>query len=627
MVDDHNAPAATAAAAAAAAAAPTNGRDAADGHGGKKRRKKDRPPKDPPLMLTPVERLQSLNLVTRITAELAAHLGLSDRTLSEFVVSLTEKELKSFLKKGGNGNGGGSTSSAAVPSSVAAAAEVAGNDVGLAQSFRTTLATNGAELPLGLVSSLLRTVMEMSPRMKRYLDNLEKKRLKKLQQGGGGAFGGGSGGGASAGGGGGGASAPLLSSYGHTGRKAELGGAFPGLAVNNLSRSVPLDEGFYDRNEQGPRPAAAESDDSKKPPAAAAAAATAAASAEVKETSRRGQSNLPAWMTRDQAKDGGGSGDGQPASKRARTAGSSSSSSSTPEIHRIYRGRVQKLMDFGVFVEFALPDGITKKEGMVHIGQVSKTKIGHPREAGLSRGSDCWVKVISVGSGSGQTSEGGKIMLSLKDVDQKTGRDLMPHRAAAAGDVGVGGSLGKADRSASGTATHASSSASSAVVHPGLDVEALRRRDAEDEAARSDLQGVDNTYLAPAARASAAGGGGGGGGGGGASVRRAKQLTEQELYEAQQLIRSGVLPVEQYPTFDSEGGMGMLAVEETEEETEVELADIEPAFLKGQTRRSGRDFSPVRIVKNPDGSLQRAAMQQSTLAKERRELRQAQANQ
>ena len=214
-------------------------------------------------------------------------------------------------------------------------------------------------------------------------------------------------------------------------------------------------------------------------------------------------------------------------------------------------------------------------------------------------------------------------MLSLKDVDQKTGRDLMPHRAAAASDVGVGGSLGKADRSASGTGTHASSSASSAVVHPGLDVEALRRRDAEDEAARSGLQGVDNTYLAPAARASA----GGGGGGGGASVRRAKQLTEQELYEAQQLIRSGVLPVEQYPTFDSEGGMGMLAVEETEEETEVELADIEPAFLKGQTRRSGRDFSPVRIVKNPDGSLQRAAMQQSTLAKERRELRQAQANQ
>jgi len=85
-----------------------------------------------------------------------------------------------------------------------------------------------------------------------------------------------------------------------------------------------------------------------------------------------------------------------------------------------------------------------------------------------------------------------------------------------------------------------------------------------------------------------------------------------------------VLPVEQYPTYDK--NLWMLAVEETEEETEVELAEIEPAFLKGQTRRSGREASPIRIIKNPDGSLQRAAMQQGTLAKERRELRQAQAN-
>ena len=105
--------------------------------------------------------------------------------------------------------------------------------------------------------------------------------------------------------------------------------------------------------------------------------------------------------------------------------------------------------------------------------------------------------------------------------------------------------------------------------------------------------------------------GGGGGGSGERTMRRRKQLTEHELFEAQQLIRSGVLPVEQYPTYDAEGGMGMLAVEETEEETEVELADVEPNFSRGQTGRSGRKLEPVRIVKNPDGSLQRAAMQQA----------------
>lgn len=34
--------------------------------------------------------------------------------------------------------------------------------------------------------------------------------------------------------------------------------------------------------------------------------------------------------------------------------------------------------------------------------------------------------------------------------------------------------------------------------------------------------------------------------------------------------------------------------------------------------------SPIKIVKNPDGSLQRAAMTQSALSKERRELREQQ---
>lgn len=53
----------------------------------------------------------------------------------------------------------------------------------------------------------------------------------------------------------------------------------------------------------------------------------------------------------------------------------------------------------------------------------------------------------------------------------------------------------------------------------------------------------------------------------------------------------------------------------------------ESFFLRGQTRRSGRDLGLIGIVKNPDGSLQRAAIEQGNLAKEQRELRMAQANQ
>lgn len=230
---------------------------------------------------------------------------------------------------------------------------------------------------------------------------------------------------------------------------------------------------------------------------------------------------------------------------------------------------------------------------MVHLSQITKHKINHPRDAGFKKMQSVWVKVISLGSGA-NAGGGGNMMLSLKDVDQPTGRDLMPHRAMASSV-----SHNTIDHT---NRTPKPTSASMLDIHPGLDVAALKRREEEEEAS--------HTNPAPTT-----------------TVRRAKQqLTEQELFEAQQLIRSGVLSVHQYPTYDADNGLGLLAMETTEEETEVDLADVEPAFLRGQTRRSGRDLSPVRIVKNPDGSMQRAATQQTTLAKERRELRTAQAN-
>ena len=82
-----------------------------------------------------------------------------------------------------------------------------------------------------------------------------------------------------------------------------------------------------------------------------------------------------------------------------------------------------------------------------------------------------------------------------------------------------------------------------------------------------------------------------------------------------------MLDVRDYPQFDP--NVGMLNVEETHEETEIELNENEPIFLRGQTKNSVA-MSPIKIVKNPDGSMQRAAMTQSALSKERRELRETQ---
>ncbi|KAJ6294969.1 hypothetical protein OIU76_022953 [Salix suchowensis] len=100
-------------------------------------------------------------------------------------------------------------------------------------------------------------------------------------------------------------------------------------------------------------------------------------------------------------------------------------------------------------------------------------------------------------------------------------------------------------------------------------------------------------------------------------------MSSPEKWEAKQLIASGVLSVQEYPMYDEEID-GLLYEEDgVEEELEIEMNEDEPAFLQGQTRYSV-DMSPVKIFKNPEGSLSRAAALQSALIKERREVREQQ---
>lgn len=61
----------------------------------------------------------------------------------------------------------------------------------------------------------------------------------------------------------------------------------------------------------------------------------------------------------------------------------------------------------------------------------------------------------------------------------------------------------------------------------------------------------------------------------------------------------------------------VLNYEEKEQEVEIELVEEEPPFLKGQT--SALELSPIRVVRNPDGSMQRAALAQQGHAKDRKE--------
>lgn len=57
------------------------------------------------------------------------------------------------------------------------------------------------------------------------------------------------------------------------------------------------------------------------------------------------------------------------------------------------------------------------------------------------------------------------------------------------------------------------------------------------------------------------------------------------------------------------------------EEINIEVNDRQPPFLTGQTTKTGINLSPVRVIKNPEGTLNREAMNALQYAKQRREIR------
>ena len=99
------------------------------------------------------------------------------------------------------------------------------------------------------------------------------------------------------------------------------------------------------------------------------------------------------------------------------------------------------------------------------------------------------------------------------------------------------------------------------------------------------------------------------------SMRATTRLSSPEMFEAQRMIAAGVLPAEDRPDFDPDVGLLYTGTTADDEELDIEVTEVEPPFLRGQTRLT-RELSPIKVVKNPDGSMQRAAMTQSALAKE-----------
>ena len=90
---------------------------------------------------------------------------------------------------------------------------------------------------------------------------------------------------------------------------------------------------------------------------------------------------------------------------------------SEPEVGEIYKGKVVKVMEFGAFVNFFGP-----KDGLVHISQLAD---GRPQAVTdvVKEGDQVWVKLLGF-------DDRGKVKLSMKVVDQATGKELQKAEAS-----------------------------------------------------------------------------------------------------------------------------------------------------------------------------------------------------
>ena len=81
------------------------------------------------------------------------------------------------------------------------------------------------------------------------------------------------------------------------------------------------------------------------------------------------------------------------------------------EVGEIYEGTVVSIKDFGAFVNFFGP-----KDGLVHVSQMANERVGHPKDV-VKEGQKVFVKLMGF-------DDRGKVRLSMKVVDQDTGKEI-----------------------------------------------------------------------------------------------------------------------------------------------------------------------------------------------------------
>jgi polyribonucleotide nucleotidyltransferase len=86
-----------------------------------------------------------------------------------------------------------------------------------------------------------------------------------------------------------------------------------------------------------------------------------------------------------------------------------------PEVGEIYEGKVVKIMDFGAFVNFFGP-----RDGLVHISELAPKRVAKVSDV-VKEGDLVKVKLIGI-------DDRGKVRLSMKVVDQATGKEIVSEK-------------------------------------------------------------------------------------------------------------------------------------------------------------------------------------------------------
>ncbi len=92
-----------------------------------------------------------------------------------------------------------------------------------------------------------------------------------------------------------------------------------------------------------------------------------------------------------------------------------------PEVGEIYEGTVVKTVDFGAFVNF-----FGSKDGLVHISQLANERVAKTTDV-VNEGDKVWVKLMGF-------DDRGKVRLSMKVVDQESGKEIVKEKDNSDGD-------------------------------------------------------------------------------------------------------------------------------------------------------------------------------------------------